>query len=101
TRVVEHADESRGIAFRRHIAASVGPRGTEYGERRMRDERPAVLVEPRDLLLQRDLARTAEQRAQVLLVGDQVTEHRVLQVDQSIAVCTALLTRSMRRLCHG
>ena len=93
-RVVQHADESRGIALRRHVAASRSVGGCQQHERCVRDERAAVLVQASDLLLQRDLARAAEQRAEVGLGGHDVTEHRLSS--QSIAACIALLTRSIR-----
>ena len=72
--LVEHLDESGRIALGRDVAPSARARRRDQHERRPGDERPAVGVEVRDLLADRQLARPADDRAERFFRRDGVAE---------------------------
>src|SRR5437773_2379659 len=59
--VVDDADEPRRVALRRDVAPPLGARRGQEEEGRPRDESAAVLVEDGDVLLDRPVARRAQQ----------------------------------------
>src|SRR5262245_30016240 len=83
--LVQDVHEARLIALGRDIALARGIRGRQQQEWRERDEPAARLVQRGALLLDRPLARRAQQRAQLVFPGHHVLEHVV-----------ALLTASTR-----
>ena len=83
--VVHHQDEAGGVALGAHVAAARAVRGGHEHEGRPRDEGPAMLVEPADVLAQGDLGGLAHQRAQ-LVEGS----HHVLELRRPIRSAHAL-----------
>ena len=72
--LVEHRDEPRGPALRRHVAGAVGVGGADEHERGTGDELATVQIEAVDLFVARPLVRRLDDLTQRILVTDDAGE---------------------------